>query len=81
MGVDVLGYAIMSNHFHVVLRNRPDLIAAWTDEEIARRWWQLCPGCRNKDKTAADLTDLELKAVTGDKEKLAEYRTRLSSVS
>jgi hypothetical protein len=31
---------------HVVLRNRPDLVAAWSDEEIARRWWNLFPGRR-----------------------------------
>ena len=32
--VDVLTYAVMSNHLHVVLRNRPDVVAVWTDERI-----------------------------------------------
>lgn len=26
-GIDVLGYAIMGNHMHVILRNRPDVVA------------------------------------------------------
>ncbi len=36
-GIDVLGFAIMSNHFHLVLRNRPDVVALWSDREVARR--------------------------------------------
>lgn len=31
MGVEMLGYAIMSNHFHCILRNRPDVVAEWSD--------------------------------------------------
>jgi len=34
-GIDVLGFAILSNHFHLVLRNRPDVVAAWTDTGTA----------------------------------------------
>ena len=36
--VDVLSFAIMSNHLHVVARTRPDLVKAWSDEEVALRW-------------------------------------------
>lgn len=81
MAVEVLGYAILSNHFHIVLRNRPDVVTDWSDKEVALRWWNLCPGRRNKDKTPAKPTELELNAITGDKEKLKECRKRLSSVS
>ena len=28
MAIDVLDYAILDNHLHVVLRNRPDIVAA-----------------------------------------------------
>ena len=81
MGVEVLGFAILSNHFHIVLRNRPDVVGDWSDKEIARRWWNLCPGRRSEDKSAAEPTELELNVLTGDKERLAELRSRLSSVS
>ncbi len=37
-GIDVLTYAVMSNHNHTILRNRPDVVAKWTDEEVAIRW-------------------------------------------
>ncbi len=39
--IDVLGFAIMANHLHVVLRTRPDLAARWSDEDIADRWRRL----------------------------------------
>ena len=42
-GIDVLSFAILSNHFHLVLRNRPDVVATWGDTEVARRWLQVCP--------------------------------------
>lgn len=42
-GVDLLCHAILSNHFHLILRSRPDLVAEWNDAEIARRWLMLCP--------------------------------------
>ncbi len=42
-GVEVLGFAVMSNHLHVILRSRPDVVADWSDDEIARRWWNLFP--------------------------------------
>ena len=41
--VDVLTYAVMSNHVHVVVRNRPDVAAAWPAEEVARRWEMVFP--------------------------------------
>ena len=28
-GIDVLAFAILSNHFHLVLRSRPDVVATW----------------------------------------------------
>ena len=43
-GVDVCGYAVMSNHLHVILRTRPDLVAAWSNKEVAKRWWTLFTG-------------------------------------
>ena len=38
---EVCGYAIMSNHLHLVLRNRPDSVEQWSDAEVALRWRKL----------------------------------------
>ncbi len=39
--IDVLAYAIMSNHYHLVLRIRPEQRQAWSDDEVIDRWSQL----------------------------------------
>ena len=36
-GIDLLCQAILSNHFHLILRSRPDVVAEWDDSEVARR--------------------------------------------
>ncbi|NCD35250.1 MAG: transposase, partial [Spartobacteria bacterium] len=41
--VDVLAFSVMSNHFHVVLRNDVDREKGWTDEEVVRRWLTVYP--------------------------------------
>jgi hypothetical protein len=29
--VDVIGFSVMSNHFHLILRNRPDVVDQWVE--------------------------------------------------
>jgi hypothetical protein len=43
-GVEIAGFSVMSNHLHLILRNRPDIVAGWTDQDVARRWLTLFPG-------------------------------------
>src|SRR4051794_29394362 len=43
-GVEVAAFAGLSNHLHVILRIRPDVVAAWPDHDVARRWLALFPG-------------------------------------
>jgi REP element-mobilizing transposase RayT len=81
MGIEVLGYAIMSNHFHCVLRSRHDVVATWSDEEVAQKWWMLCPARKDKDGNPAEPTEFELNSIRNDKTGLKEKRVRLSSIS
>ena len=80
-GIDVLGYAVMGNHLHVILRNRPDVVATWSDEEVARRIWNLFPKRKNKDGTAAEPRENELNMLMGSQKVLQSYRDRLSDIS
>ena len=80
-GLDVLGFAVMANHLHVVLRNRPDVVAAWSDDEVGRRWWRVCPLRREADGCPAEPTDADLGLILGDASRTAELRTRMSSIS
>ena len=81
MGVEVLGYAVMNNHFHCVLRSRHDVVATWSDLEVAHKWWRLCPVRKNKDGSPSEPTDLELNTIRHDKKGLKDKRVRLSSIS
>ncbi len=64
-GIDLLAFACLANHLHLVLRSRPDVVATWDDTEVARRWWALCPKRKVKHEIdgqsiwlAADASDL-----------------------
>lgn len=76
--IDCLSYAVMVNHVHLLVRNRPDVVETWSDEEVARRWWYLFPGRRNTDKSPCNPTDNELKSYAAN---ARLYRMRLSDVS
>ncbi|HQX51258.1 MAG TPA: hypothetical protein PLR25_15185 [Planctomycetaceae bacterium] len=65
MGIEVLGFAVMSNHFHCILRSRHDVVETWSDDEVARKWWMLCPARKNKDGSPAEPTEFELNAIRG----------------
>lgn len=79
-GIDLLCYSILSNHYHLILRTRPDVVALWDDTEVARRWLMICPQ-RKISGSAAQPTEAELDSIRNCPVKLAEVRNRLSSVS
>ena len=58
--VDFCDYAVMSNHLHVILRNRPDWVESWSNEEVATRWRLLFPLRRDPQTGAAMETALHL---------------------
>ena len=66
---------------HVILRNRPDVVKTWSDQEIARRIWYLFPKRKDKDGLAADPTEFELNSLCGSRKNVQEYRRRLSDIS
>ena len=44
--IDLCAYAVMSNHYPLVVRLDPDRIQNWTDLEVAERWTRLFSGPR-----------------------------------
>ncbi|MGA2263806.1 MAG: hypothetical protein ABSH28_20520 [Acidobacteriota bacterium] len=36
--IEVCAYAVMENHYHTILRTHPDVVARWSDREVATRW-------------------------------------------
>jgi REP element-mobilizing transposase RayT len=42
--IDLCAYALMSNHYHLVLRLDPERAQAWTDRDVVERWRRLYAG-------------------------------------
>ncbi len=66
MGIEFLGFAVMSNHFYCILRSRHDVVETWSDDEVARKWGMLCPARKNKDGSPAEPTEFELNSIRND---------------
>lgn len=82
-GIDCLTYAVMSNHLHVVLRSRPDIVKSWSDQEVARRWMTLFPKTRKKrgSDEIPPPTEAQIDSFVKDREKMGKVRRRLSDIS
>ncbi len=79
--VDILAFSILSNHFHQVLRSRPDVVSTWDDTEVARRWLMICPARKGTDGFALEPNEAELNSIRTDPDKLKMIRLRLSDIS
>ena len=42
--IDLCAYAVMSNHYHLVVKLNPTEPDAWSDDEVLRRWTSLFRG-------------------------------------
>jgi len=78
--VEVIAYAVMSNHLHSLLRIRPDSAKEWDAEEVALRWRTLFP-LRYENGKPCKPNEQEIQAIAGQRDKVKLYRERLCSVS
>ena len=78
--IELYAYAVMSNHYHLVLRHDPKACEMWTDEEVAERWVDVYPpqgqGPPLEERKAAARERL-----LGNPERLARARKTLGSLS
>jgi REP element-mobilizing transposase RayT len=80
--IDLLSYAILSNHWHGVLRTRPDLAQLITDEEVAKRWMCVFPNRKSgSEDEMEDASERSIQAILADKDRVDLLRERLSSIS
>lgn len=78
--VDIYSYTVLSNHFHVVLRYDPLACREWSDDEVARRWYDAFPptehGLVDEDRKP-EMRELML----GEPDRIARARRTLGSLS
>ncbi|MGK0404360.1 MAG: REP element-mobilizing transposase RayT [Alcanivorax borkumensis] len=65
--IDLCAYAVMSNHYHLVVRINQQQALGWSDREVAERWMQLFSGplivkrwLKGETKDAEDLKAQEI---------------------
>lgn len=75
--LEVLTYAIMSNHYHLLVRILQARLDELSDEAVARRWLKLYP----RSKSGKGPTRFEILSITSNKEYLSKIRQRLGSLS
>ena len=78
--IGICAYAVMSNHYHLVLKVDPDTAANWSEREVAERWAALFqwPLLVRRWYQGEVLSEPELAVV---QQLLAQWRERLHSIS
>ena len=79
--IDVVKFAFMANHIHLIVRVMPGVLEAMDDREIARRYLSVFPGYRIYDFNWHEPTEREIDAMLEDEERLTEARNRLGNLS
>lgn len=79
--IDVCAYSVMDNHYHTVVRTRPDIVDGWSDRDVASRWLKLCPAKRKSKRAAKPTMEESINALVLSPDRIATLRTRLSSLS
>ncbi len=78
--IDIVAYAVMSNHLHLVLRVDIYEANAWSDREVVEHWHRLFKGTDITQKFAKGEV-VESFEVNSLKHSIAQYRSRLSDIS
>ena len=78
--LDVCAYAVMSNHYHVVLHVDNQEADSWDTEEVIERWHQLFSGnvFSQRHSRGENLGKAEMKVLEKD---VTQWRARLADIS
>ena len=80
--IDVLDFAMLSNHIHTSLRNRPDVVQDWSNHEVARRWLRLHPTeAKKKKEKLKEITEQDIDTAAADAKLMTKARRKLSCIS
>lgn len=79
--IDVGGYAVMSNHLHLILWTDPRRAAAWSRTEVARRWVRLFPKSTGVIEPGEEALQRAIRRLAADPKRVELCRERLSDLS
>lgn len=79
--IDLLTFAVMSNHLHIVVRTDPQRADVWTAREVVERWGLLFPKCDPDTGESVPWDAAEVDSHARNAAWVAVRRQRLASVS
>jgi REP element-mobilizing transposase RayT len=85
MAIDIYAWEILTNHMHILLGIRPDIVETWTDHEVVHRYLQICP-CKWRRRLRGipvddPPTEAEIAIALLHPGRVKRLRSRMSSVS
>ena len=78
--IDLCAYAVMSNHYHVVIRINTEQAGQWSDRQVAERWLRLFSGPMLVQRWMAN-THMEAAELARIGSYIEQWRERLLSLS
>ena len=79
--IDICAYAVMSNHYHVVLHVDKARAQTWSHEEVVERWMQLYKGDLLVDQWLKNPKDMDKPTLDKIIEVVESWRERLYNIS
>ncbi|KID56501.1 transposase [Pseudoalteromonas luteoviolacea] len=78
--IDIAAYAVMSNHYHLVVKVNRQQALSWSDNEVISRWYKLYKGSPiiDKQRNGNTLSEAEQLLVS---ELIEKWRARLYDIS
>ena len=80
-GIEIAFHAEMSNHLHLVLRTRPDVVQSWSDEEVVVRWLTVSHLTKSRDGRPREFGDARVAMELAQPGRVKELRERLANPS
>tara|TARA_B110000196_G_scaffold211321_1_gene181234 strand:- start:7906 stop:8904 length:999 start_codon:yes stop_codon:yes gene_type:complete len=79
--IDIAAYAVMSNHYHVILHINIDRAKSWSDYEVVERWHRLFNGTVLSQKYLKNEGQLSKVEMMMFQMTIDEWRSRLQDIS
>ena len=79
--IDLYAYAILPNHFHLVVYYDPQAPQRWSDDEVIERWLTVCPPKRADGTIDEERKAEQTQTLQADAERLEQARCKLGSLS
>lgn len=80
--IDLLAHAIMDNHFHLILRSRPEIVLEWSTPKWSSNGTSSAPSRKQKGRPIDNLpTEEQIAKKAQNVKQVAKWRRRLSDIS